>query len=229
MIDTNMHLYPNAHTRTRRPTLEMTVPPLDLKKIRERISDSSSTKQGSSTKPVSQQDLSAMLSARDIIISQTQISRYEDNPEGVPINILSAWLECLGTTLAQEWTIAQKSAASVPVNPSAPLQKLHDRLQMLHDYAVTAPDTLSAQELEQDDVGLKRLDRLCQQLKRKPNLVMTGLYDAGKTTLTNWLLAHGTELPEDYSPTTRIVTYVHHIEDRPSWVKERVWLMKDGW
>lgn len=195
---------------------------LDLKKIRERIN-------AVAVKPISQQDLATMLAAHGVTISQTQISRYEEHPEGVPISIVDPWLRCLGTSIAQEWIATQKAEEETPVNPSAPYQKLRSRLEMLRDYAASAPAALSSEELTLDDAGLDRLLRLTAQLKRKPNLVLTGLFDAGKTTMANWLLAHGTELPEDYSPTTRIVTYIHHVEDRPEWIKERVVLLRDGW
>jgi hypothetical protein len=55
-------------------------------------------------------------------------------------------------------------------------------------------------------------------------LVLAGAFDAGKTRLANTLLG-SSKLAAEYSPWTRVVTFVRQIHDRPAWQKEDAWMM----
>jgi hypothetical protein len=195
---------------------------LDLKGFRERTDSKVS-------KPISQQELSAMLRVYGIEISQSQISRYEDRPGSVPIDILDPWLRCLGTSLSQASIKGTKANHMLTATPSNPYGKLQERLRLLNDYIQQAPASIGSGNDSRDELGLEALREVVHRLGLKPNILLTGMFDVGKTTIANWLLGEDGRLPEGYQPTTKIVTYIHHVSDRPDWIKERVWLFKEGW
>lgn len=59
---------------------------------------------------------------------------------------------------------------------------------------------------------------------RKPRITFAGKSDAGKSTLINSLL--GTErMPTDFTPTTSIIVYIKHIDDKPAFIKDNVWIL----
>lgn len=58
---------------------------------------------------------------------------------------------------------------------------------------------------------------------RKPRITFAGRSDAGKSTLINMLL--GTDkMPTDFTPTTSIIVHIKHIDDKPSFISEDVWI-----
>ncbi|NJL41876.1 MAG: hypothetical protein HC899_38320 [Leptolyngbyaceae cyanobacterium SM1_4_3] len=65
--------------------------------------------------------------------------------------------------------------------------------------------------------------------EHKPNIVLVGHYDTGKSYLANQLLG-GEFLPSDHQPTTRLVSIIRHISEKPAWQKDEVcFLQKDFW
>jgi hypothetical protein len=64
-------------------------------------------------------------------------------------------------------------------------------------------------------------------LGRKPRLAICGQFDQGKSRLANTLLGSDA-LPTAYQPATAIISLVRHVSDRPSWIKEDVWIMCKG-
>ena len=62
---------------------------------------------------------------------------------------------------------------------------------------------------------------------RKPKLVFLGRSDSGKSTMINALIGKE-KMPTNWTPTTSIVVYIKHIEDRPSFIEEELWIFKKG-
>ena len=157
-------------------------------------------------------------------ISNGEVDIYEQAPDTVPMGLLVKWLQIFGVDLA--------SAMSAPtpllrgIDPGTPYVELYRRLNLLNQYIDTAPsvDTLNL------PTKLATPDDLKQQLKRykqKPNVVLTGGFDAGKSHMANALLG-SKNLPVGYQPATRVITFIRHIEDRPKWFKENVSIFEEG-
>lgn len=87
-----------------------------------------------------------------------------------------------------------------------------------------------------DDQFKKEVADLTTSIKtmlRKPRVAFVGRSDVGKSTLINNLIGNKT-LPEAWTPTTSIIIYVKHINDRPSYCKDNVMIFhsdlnKDLW
>lgn len=201
---------------------------IDVKTIREQVNqrrrDMNPKDPG-----ISQADVAAALTKEGHEISQAQVSRYEANPGAITLDLLVPWLNCLGTTVPEAMARADRTPI-VSLDAGAPYAELHDRLDLVDKYFSAQPEsvseTLKLQEIS-DAIDFKRLMR---SLRRKPNVVLAGKFDSGKTSMTNWLLGKDRALAEGYSPTTNVVTFIHDVADRPQdWPDDDVWLFDKTW
>ena len=78
-------------------------------------------------------------------------------------------------------------------------------------------------------ISRRYVDGLLQgidQILRKPRMALVGRSDTGKSTLINSLLGMD-KMPVSWTPTTSIAVYIKHIDDRPNFIKEDVWVFLD--
>ena len=156
--------------------------------------------------------------------TQAQVSRYEENPGSVPWTLMLEILQAVGTDPA---TLLSHLPGDLQlgIDPEAPYSKLHRDLALLREYAKAAPKP--TEELPENLPSIETLIQLSTFLGRKPNVIAYGPFDGGKSTVMNALLGENV-LPTRYQPMTKVPTYVRHIEDRPAWFKEQVWLFDSG-
>jgi len=171
----------------------------------------------------------AGLSQKDVAerldVTQGQASRYESFPANAPFRIVASWLEACGVSLetALRDTEAEESATS-GLDAGTPYKRLQSSLALLEQYILQAP---SPPEGIPIPFNPKQLLHKVSEWGRKPNVMIAGRFDSGKTKLANTLLGSN-ELPSEFTPTTTVVTFIRHlVEDRPRWQKEEVWMM-DG-
>lgn len=156
-------------------------------------------------------------------LSQTQISRYEAEPDNVPFGILKKWVSACGTTL--EDFEAFLAAKLEPLDAGNPYEALHASLKLLEQF-VEEPPPLPDGVPELLIKPASLLDSI-QDWRRRPAILLAGKFDSGKTRIVNALLG-GAKLPSQYAPTTAIATFVRHRKDRPEWQDEDVWIMGPG-
>lgn len=63
----------------------------------------------------------------------------------------------------------------------------------------------------------------CVKSLRKPRISFAGKSDTGKSTLINTLLG-AEKMPAKWTPTTSIVVYIKHVDDKPVFIHEDVWI-----
>lgn len=63
----------------------------------------------------------------------------------------------------------------------------------------------------------------CLGSLKKPKISFAGQSDTGKSTLINALIGSD-KMPAKWTPTTSIIVYIKHIDDRPDFIKENVWI-----
>lgn len=173
--------------------------------------------------------------ATELCIGQSQVSKYEDDPDGVPLKLLRRWLAALGLDEGQIIEAINQGDEPPPggLEPGAPYAALLERLTQLSAHVARGKASLAALPATARLDGLPSLDLLAQrshvaQQKLIPHLVLSGRSDAGKSRLANSLLGRNL-LPSRYQPTTRLITHVRHVEHRPAWLKqEDVILFKGG-
>jgi transcriptional regulator with XRE-family HTH domain len=187
-------------------------------------------KQARKNANLSQSDL-----ARELDVSQAQISKYEQNPGAVTYNTIRQLERLLGIQFEDlfkedDLFVENDDWQGLPIeNPYSSLRK---RLSLLRQYAESSPisDADFTSFIDQNWDDLPTPDRLKNQvdrLRHKPNVVLSGKFDSGKSHFCNYLLG-GKHLPVGYQPKTKVVTIVRHIDDKPDWQTEEVWLLGEG-
>ena len=80
-------------------------------------------------------------------------------------------------------------------------------------------------EETEEPVVLKEIEEVanCVKMLRKPRIAFAGQSDTGKSTLINALLG-AEKMPAKWTPTTAIVVHIKHIDERPPFMKDDVWI-----
>lgn len=148
-------------------------------------------------------------------VSQSQVSRYEQDPDSVPGGILLKWNQICG-----------EMAGAKGLEFENPRVELTERLKLITEYAKVSP----IGESELVNKAPAQVDSFLLNIKtvaKKPRVGVFGQFDAGKSRLINVLLG-GNRLPTGYQPATSVVSLIRHINDKPSWQAEDVWIMSKG-
>jgi len=159
--------------------------------------------------------------------TQSQISRYENDPHSAPMGTLLKMLAVLGVDPIRFFTDLEARESS-GIDAGEPYVSLHGDLHLLRELCRMAANDVGRQPDGTPAIKeFEQFKHLLDIVGRKPHVILLGPFDAGKTTLINCLLGDR-YLHVAYQPETRIPTYVRHIDDRPEWMKERVWLFGKG-
>lgn len=199
---------------------------INLKELREKAKRRD---ESGKDKSITREELSLMIEERlRRKIHVTQIARYEDDPANVPVELLAEWLRCLGTSLEEQILRSSTAESHRSIDPGDPYGKLRSRVSLLNDYIDNAIGITVEGDLNHKLPNLEDVKQLMHQIGRKPNVVLSGAFDAGKSTIANWLMTSDNPLLTQYQPTTAVVTYIRHIEDKPVWLREDVVLLGEG-
>lgn len=148
-------------------------------------------------------------------IPQSTISRYEQNPDDVPMGIVRKWMECCGRISAQEG-----------LDYGDPYAEVRSMVALVEDFVRTAPEVLDDPMFGKAPTPEGFLARL-KEIGRKPRVALCGRYDAGKSRLANTLMG-GDRLPTAYTPATKVACVVRHVSERPKGLMEDVFLLPKG-
>ena len=159
---------------------------------------------------ITQSDMAARLG-----VSQSQVSRYEQDPDSVPTGMLRKWHQICGELVGVEG-----------LEIDDPRVELQSRIRLMTDYAAVEPT--------RGDIPAEKLPATAEAflasvniVAKKPRVGVFGQFDAGKSRLINVLLG-GSRLPTGYQPATSVVCLLRHVNDKPVWQAEDVWLMGKG-
>lgn len=163
--------------------------------------------------------------AKRLHTSQVQISRYEAAPGNLPINLVEAYLFALGLDLATEIGRNKTDQTATQIAIDQPYAQLMEKLSEIKSCMESLEQ--GTPELTPAQSRPKALSGVLASCARKPTLLLTGSFDAGKSHLGNYLLGKR-YLPTGYQPETSIPIYVRHSSDRPPHIQEEVWIMDRG-
>lgn len=154
--------------------------------------------------------------AAEIGVAQSQIARYEGDPDKVPMLVWREYKRICG----------QAQAAPEGLDVGSPYAGVASRVEVLRAYAGREP------RLEQDDtlappIRTEDLLLALEELGRKPRIALRGRYDAGKSHMANVLLGQSS-LVAQYQPATRINCLLRHMDDKPKGQVEDVLILKEG-
>jgi transcriptional regulator with XRE-family HTH domain len=175
---------------------------LDLKALRQQAS-------------LTQSDLAIRLG-----VAQSQIQRYEREPENVSWRIVVEWMAACG----------QPFVTAAGVDPGLPYAAADRGLELLRGYKANEHEPLlKTGDVIRAPIGLDQLEAALRQQYRMPRLVLCGRIAAGKSRCANTLLGID-KLPTAYVHlhATWVVILVRHLKRKPKWQKEPVWLLDES-
>lgn len=148
-------------------------------------------------------------------LSQSQVSRYEADSTEATQKIAKAWSELCGDV---------RKTRGIALDGENKRQKIAEALDSIYGWFKFAPPTHGLADLP----DLSQMVISIKKIARKPRIAVAGKFDSGKSTLLNYLMG-GKHLPTAYQPTTSLVCHIRHIDDKPNWQTEPVWIMKQGY
>ena len=154
--------------------------------------------------------------AKRLNVTQSQILRYEAEPDNVPLRVVREWVEACGRLNIRSG-----------LDFKAPYEWIASSLANVENYSRNQPRLEPNDTIVQTPSGVEKLIKSIKQLGGKPRVVLCGHYDAGKSRLANTLLGSD-RLHTAYQPVTRIICLLRHISDKPAWQTEDVWIMDDA-
>lgn len=154
--------------------------------------------------------------AEHLGVSQSQVSRYERDPDEVPHKIIRKWVEFCGYV-----------ASSKGIDVGMPFAEIQERVQLMLDYAQTEPEPIDGESSRHIPITATEFLEGVFTVARKPRIGVLGRFDMGKSRLCNVLLG-GDRLPTSYQPATSVICLIRHVSDKPSWQAEDVWMMSKG-
>jgi transcriptional regulator with XRE-family HTH domain len=162
--------------------------------------------------------------AKKMGVSQSQISKWEDDIDTASPSEIVRLAQILGTSIEELIGHLTPPNMPDPMSAGSPYRDFLKRLNIIWDYF-----NCKSEETENMSVQtLKLLREYIGKFMRKPLVGLSGRYDSGKSTLINELLGKNI-LPTSYQPMTSLPVLIMHSESKPVWMKpdEEVAIMPD--
>lgn len=159
---------------------------------------------------------------------QSTISKWENDPNSLSLETFFKICEAVGVDPGQVLIEMSKDKTSI-LRLKDPFVDLNVRMNLLKSYIEPAlqRNLSSNDNMIFHKSLLKELNHVVERLHLKPTLAFAGAFDAGKSAMVKALT--GTEAIEtNWTPTTAISTFLVHVDDRPDFMREDVWIFKQG-
>lgn len=161
--------------------------------------------------------------ARMIGTRQDTVSRWEKNPGQIAYDDLRTIAEKCGVTIDQ--LVKYEKPRPKPLD-------LKNTWRTADFTKNTIADYIETYLAERKDILGDKYHSFIAELKNtvrksilKPKVAIVGRSDVGKSALINSLLGVD-KMPTSWTPTTSIIVYIKHVDDRPKYIEEDVWVFK---
>ena len=174
---------------------------------------------------MSQTQLAELLGGR-----QDTISRMEKNPSQITVDILVTLATKTGLDMNQLLSYTKPEVEPLNVDPTWP--KVDYMKHTVVDYVSKFLEDYRDTDGTHYRNEIKTLQDTVDTAIRKPKVVVLGRSDSGKSTMINAIIGKD-KMPTDYTPVTSVNVYIKHIDDRPAYIEEELWIFKkdgdSGW
>lgn len=170
-------------------------------------------------------NMSEMEFANLIGVSHDDILRMEDNPSEITIDVLVKIANKTGQTLDELLSYKKPAAKALHVANNWKQAEMTKRtiIDYIANYSVGFKEASGTNYTKY----ITELQTAIEKVIRKPKIALVGRSDVGKSSLINSLLG-AKKMPASWTPTTSIVVYIKHIDDRPKFINEDVVIFKSG-
>ena len=156
--------------------------------------------------------------AEEMKISVEELRSYCDGTAQPTLTLLENMSDYTGLSLGELFIDTKLKA--VTIEPRDTYKPSEITKSSLVKYIEQGVAELKEETLQ---VEIQKIQK-CVNAIRKPRISFAGQSDTGKSTLINALLG-SEKMPAKWTPTTSIVVYIKHIDDKPSFIKENVWIL----
>lgn len=153
-------------------------------------------------------------------VEVSQVSQWETNSGGIELETIQLIMEKTAVTF--EVLTGWKKPKPKPLNVDNTWKKVDFTKKSVLNYINSCVEELPISEEEKTNY-IDRLQAGVIQNITKPQVIIVGRSDTGKSTLINALLGVD-KMPASWTPTTSIAVYLKHIQDKPDFIKEDAWI-----
>ena len=161
-------------------------------------------------------------------VEQFQISRWENNPSKLPFRVFLDLCKISGMTPDQLVEDVELPKPDI-VDFGNPYKERDIRISMLNEYCEVGLNQLIEKKEEPELIEdlIEELRNIRNCIGEKPVVAVMGKFDSGKSRLINCMTGIDAIVCQ-WTPTTKIATYIKHIDNRPDFINESVWIFKNG-
>lgn len=161
--------------------------------------------------------------AEEMNISAEELRAYCDGEMKLPGELLSRMCQYTGLQPVAGGIFVNENPtafASHPIEPDDTYEPSQMAKTNLVEYIKQGVSEFSEETVKEE---IEKIQRHVNTM-RKPKISFAGQSDTGKSTLINALLG-AERMPAKWTPTTSIVVHIKHIDDKPSFIEEDVWIL----
>ena len=155
--------------------------------------------------------------AKQVGISQDKVSRMENDPTQISLDVLVKIATHFGMSLDELICLPKPIMQALSVDYTWSSAEFIRRT--LLDYI----DKSGVGATYEKDIC--ELKALIEKTIRKPKVAFIGRSDVGKSTMINTLLGTA-RMPAHWTPATAIAVYIKHTKDRPAYMEDDVWVFQ---
>ena len=159
-------------------------------------------------------------------VSKQTVIHYKQNPGNIPLEVLAEISRLTGYSMDYLTNNVQQMNRGPKLKPAyKEAKKVTDKIKsarkLLRDIEdFNSDDNEFLESIKERMVkDVRDVIDLSEYYSRKPRIVALGRSDSGKSTLGNYLLNEEI-LPAEYAPLTSSITYLHSIDDKPSYLEK---------
>lgn len=154
---------------------------------------------------------------------QDYISRLENGQAELSIPVAKKIADAVGMTLDELFSYKKPAPKALEVSDT--WRKADFTKRTIIEYISEHTEKYRILWGDNYEKYISELNQKVEQVIVKPKIAFVGNSDVGKSRIINSLIG-AEKMPASWTPTTSITVFIKHIDDRPKYIEEEVWIFK---